>query len=202
MGVGGRSWVTASHAHPSGSSASASGPLARGQPLKTLPRPENSSCCNSGRLLRTESHRGNSGPQPQPHPGPHQGRTEWLCHVNDKKNKVNPERFLPPGCGSPEPLGNELLFGLLTFIQVSSEKLYKIQYVVWVVIKADTLVAYVNRRDTWSSRIAIFVGRRFRLQRRDSCSGSELKPAFSSFSGHVPSLPRGLTSRVCPARNK
>ena len=65
-----------------------------------------------------------------------------------QKEKVSPEHFLPPGCGSPESLGNELLFGLLTFIQVSSEKLYKIQYIGWVVIKVDTLVAYVNGRDT------------------------------------------------------
>lgn len=119
-----------------------------------------------------------------------------------QKNKIKSTLSASlPGCGSPEPLGNELLFGLLTFIQVSSEKLCKIQCVVWVVIKANTLVAYVQQADSgpaespslwadvWSTR-------------RDSCSGSELKPAFSSFSGHVPSLPRGLTSRVCPARNK
>ena len=55
--------------------------------FENAPRPANSFCCNSGRLLRTERRRGNGPPTPASlRSSP--GEDKWLCRVNDKKKKI------------------------------------------------------------------------------------------------------------------
>lgn len=90
--------------------------------------------------LRTGSARCQEGskdpppPKPGRFPPPHtlttagQARAEWNgCGLGDQ-TRGNPEIFLPFGSGSLLlPPKSELLFGLPTFIQTSSEKLYKTQ---------------------------------------------------------------------------